>query len=187
MRPPGPIGVQPLAYVMDRGASELPIAPRSTQLEEPHRMVRRITLAIVMAALIAGTTVGTALAARPVWVFTTQLTGEAERPVAGDLDAHGHATVAVFPATDTVCWVVTWNHVDGAVSAAHIHGPVGTDAAAPPVVGFFAGTSLDGNGSHRGCATSTWADAIAASPGQFYVNVHSLPAFGPGAIRGQLG
>jgi hypothetical protein len=151
-------------------------------------MIRRSPIALLIALLLIGMTAGTALAARPVWVFTTQLTGEAERPGPGDLDAHGHATVAIFPGTDTVCWNVTWNHVDGTVVAAHIHGPVGTESPGPVVVGFFMGTAFGANGSHRGCATSpAWADAIAESPELFYVNVHSAPDFGPGAIRGQLG
>lgn len=152
-------------------------------------MIRRTILALVAATtLLLSMTAGAALAARPVWVFNTQLTGEAERPGPGDLDAHGHATVAIFPDTDTVCWVVTWNHVDGVVVAAHIHGPVGTDAPASIVVPMFGPEQFGANGQHRGCASSpAWADAIAESPELFYVNVHSAPDFGPGAIRGQLG
>jgi xanthine/uracil/vitamin C permease (AzgA family) len=152
-------------------------------------MIRRTVLAGLTATLLViAMTAGTALAARPVWVFTTQLTGEAERPGPGDLDAHGSATVRVFPETDTVCWVVTWNHVDGTVVAAHIHGPVGTEAPAGVLVPFFMGTAFDSNGMHRGCASAAgWADDIVAEPGMFYVNVHSAPSFGPGAIRGQLG
>jgi hypothetical protein len=150
----------------------------------------RKSLAAALAALTLTfvLTVGTTLAARPVWVFTAQLTGEAERPGPGDLDAHGSATVAVFPGTDTVCWVVTWNHIDGTVFASHIHGPVGTEAAAPVLIPLFMGASFGANGMNRGCASAAgWADDIVADPGMFYVNVHSLPSFGPGAIRGQLG
>ena len=29
-------------------------------------------------------------------------------------------------------------------------------------------------------------DDIAANPGKYYINLHTLPGFGPGAIRGQL-
>jgi CHRD domain-containing protein len=151
-------------------------------------MRKTLIAALAAATLIVSLTASTAFAARPVHVFTTQLTGEAERPGPGDLDAQGHATVAVFPDTDTVCWVVTWNHVDGTVVAAHIHGPVGTDAPAPVLVPFFMGTAFAGTGVNRGCASAAgWADDIVAEPGMFYVNVHSTPDFGPGAIRGQLG
>jgi hypothetical protein len=169
------------------GAIRAATAPSTHAAGGTDRMIRRTVLALLATTLLIGATAGIALAARPLWVFTTQLTGEAERPALGDLDAHGHATVAIFPETDTVCWVVTWNHVDGTVVAAHIHGPVGTDVAGPVVVPFFQGTAFDGNGSHRGCAVSAaWADAIAAAPHMFYVNVHSTPSFGPGAIRGPL-
>ena len=152
--------------------------------------MHRKSLAAALAALSLtfALTASTALAARPVFVFTTQLTGEAERPALGDLDAHGSATVAVFPDTDTVCWVVTWNHVDGTVFASHIHGPVGTDVAGPVLIPLFMGEAFGANGMHRGCASAAgWSDDIVASPELFYVNVHSLPNFGPGAIRGQLG
>ncbi len=152
-------------------------------------MTRRSLVAVLAAlTLLLGMTVGTALAARPVWVFTTQLTGEAERPVPGDLEAQGHATISIFPATDTICWVVTWNRVDGTVFASHIHGPGGTATASPVRVPLFGPESFDGFGMHRGCTVSTtWADTILAAPELFYVNVHSSPNFGPGAIRGQLG
>lgn len=152
-------------------------------------MTRKTLVAILAAAtLLLAMTVSTALAARPVWVFTTQLTGEAERPGPGDLEAQGHATVRIFPASDTICWVVTWNRVDGNVSAAHIHGPGGTETPSGIVVPLFGPETFDSFGVHRGCTTSTqWADAIVAAPEMFYVNVHSIPDFPPGAIRGQLG
>jgi CHRD domain-containing protein len=151
-------------------------------------MRRSLIAAVAAAAVILSITASTALAARPVFVFTTQLTGEAERPGPGDLDARGHATIAIFPATDTICWVLTWNHVDGTVFASHIHGPTDTTAAAPVIVPLFVNEELGGTGVNRGCVVSgEWADAIVASPAMFYVNVHSLPDFGPGAIRGQLG
>ena len=151
-------------------------------------MRKTLIAALAAATVLVAVTASTAFAARPVFVFTTQLTGEAERPLVGDLDAHGHATVAIFPDTDTICWVVTWNHVDGTVVASHIHGPIGTEDAAPVIVPFFMGTEFAGTGMHRGCVVSAeWADAIAESPEMFDVHVHSLPDFGPGAIRGQLG
>lgn len=151
-------------------------------------MIRRTVVAVLAAVtLLIGMTVSTALAARPVWVFTTQLTGEAERPHTGDLEAQGHATVAIFPESDMICWVVTWNRVDGTVVASHIHGPGNESVASPIVVPLFGPVTFGSFGMHRGCTVSVeWADAILADPGAFYVNVHSLPDFGPGAIRGQL-
>lgn len=151
-------------------------------------MFRR-TLIASLAAVVLLTTVaaGAALAARPVFVSRALLTGPSEVPGPGDADAIGHATVMVWPDEDRVCWVLSWNRVDGTVVAAHIHGPATTAQAVAPIVTFFQGVAHGGTDTDRGCATSaTWADAIAADPGSFYVNVHSAPDFGPGAIRGQL-
>jgi hypothetical protein len=120
-------------------------------------------------------------------VFQALMTGANEVPGPGDADATGHATVMIWPGEDRVCWVLSWNRIDGTVVAAHIHGPATTAQAVPPVVTFFQGVPHDGTDTDRGCTTSAaWADAIVADPGSFYVNVHSAPDFGPGAIRGQL-
>ena len=151
-------------------------------------MIRRTVLAGLTATLLVlGMTVSTALAARPVFVFQTLMTGAAEVPGPGDPDAIGHATVMIRPETDQVCWVVSWNRIDGTVVAGHIHGPADTETAVPPIVTFFQGVPHGSTDTDRGCTSSeAWADAIVADPGMFYVNVHSAPDFGPGAIRGQL-
>ena len=148
---------------------------------------RTIVASIAAVVLLATLTAGAALAARPIFVFQTVMTGAAEVPGPGDPDAIGHATVMIRPADDSVCWVLSWNRVNGTVVAAHIHGPATSAQAMPPIVTFFMGVLHDGTDTDRGCTTSAaWADAIAADPGAFYVNVHSTPDFGPGAIRGQL-
>ena len=156
-------------------------------------MIRRTVMASMAATLLlVAMTAGSALAARPVFVFSTLMTGAAEVPGPGDGDASGHATVIIRPETDTVCWVLAWNRIDvtaegPGVVAAHIHGPADTHTAVPPVVTFFQGVPHGSTDTDRGCTTSTeWADAIVADPSMFYVNVHS-DVFGPGAIRGQLG
>ena len=148
---------------------------------------RTIVASSAAVLLLVSLTAGAALAARPVFVFQTVMTGAAEVPGPGDPDAIGHATVMIRPADDRVCWVLSWNRVNGTVVAAHIHGPATSAQAMPPIVTFFQGVPHDGTDTDRGCTTSAaWADAIAADPGSFYVNVHSTPDFGPGAIRGQL-
>jgi hypothetical protein len=150
-------------------------------------MTRRTLVATLAAlTLIVGMTASTALAARPVWVFSTQLTGEAERPGPGDENAVGHATIQIWPDTDTICWTVTWARVDGTVAHSHIHGPADVNAPAGVVVPLFVEQSFASQGANHGCIVDADADAIAANPQLYYVNVHSLPNFGPGAIRGQL-
>jgi hypothetical protein len=153
--------------------------------EEPSMTRRSLAASLAASLLLLSLVASTAFAARPVFVFSTQLTGEAERPALGDLNAVGHATILIMPETNTVCWAVTWARVDGTVFVAHIHGTASTEVAAPPVVDLFSG-SFAGQGSNTGCTVDPDADAIVANPSVYYVNVHSLPSFGPGAIRGQL-
>lgn len=153
--------------------------------------MRRTLLATLAAALLlVALTAGTALAARPVFVFSALLTGAAEVPGPGDADAIGHAVIMIEPETDRVCWVVSWNRVDGTVFASHIHGPATESQAAGVLVPLFVGQSYDSIGIDRGCTTNSGLsavfDAIVATPELYYVNVHSAPNFGPGAIRGQL-
>jgi hypothetical protein len=153
-------------------------------------MIRRTLVATLTALTLLGASAGLA-AARPVWVFQTVMTGEAEVPGPGDADAIGSATVMIMPDTDTVCWSVSWARVDGTVVASHIHGPATTEQFASVLVPLFVGVTFDGQGNNHGCMTNealdATFDAIVASPELYYVNVHSTPDFGPGAIRGQLG
>ena len=149
---------------------------------------RSLIASLATTTLLLGMAAGPALAARPVFVFQALLTPEAEVPPSPDENAIGHATVLVIPESDLVCWVVSWNRVDGTtVHAAHIHGPATTEQSRPPIVTFFQGVPHGTTDTDRGCTTSAaWADAIVADPSMFYVNVHS-DAIGAGAIRGQLG
>jgi hypothetical protein len=133
---------------------------------------------------------GSAIGARPVFVFQTVMTGSAEVPGPGDPDAIGHATIVLEPDSDTVCWVVSWTGIDGTVTASHIHGPATETQAAGVVVPLFVEASFASTGVDQGCLTnaslSGVIDAIIANPELYYVNVHST-VFPGGAIRGQLG
>ena len=164
---------------------------------------RRTTIlaAVVAASLLLGLSVATASAdpPRPLVVNVT-MTGDQEvigttcapPTVCGDPDAIGTAHIVVTPAADRVCFRLKWSGIDGSVWGAHIHGPATTTQAAPIRVSFLmlapgAADNLDGTDSIAGCVASPdWADAIAADPGSFYVNVHSFPSYNPGAIRAQL-
>jgi hypothetical protein len=159
-------------------------------MEDPS-MIRRPLLATLAATLLLLTvTTGSALA-RPVYVFQTVMTGAAEVPGPGDANAIGHATIMIEPDNDRVCWVVSWNRIDGTVFMSHIHGPADTTQAAGILIALFMDEAFGGTGINQGCLQSADVgpilDAIVADPSLYYVNVHSLPSFGPGAIRGQLG
>lgn len=149
-------------------------------------MIRRSIGAMLTATLLVALVAGPVSAARPVFTFSTLLTGEAEAPGPGDADAIGHATVKIWPDSDTICWVVNWTKVDGTVFMSHIHGQAPEGVPAGIKVVLFEEQSFGGTGVNRGCAQTAEADLIVANPELYYVNVHSMPNFGPGAIRGQL-
>ena len=112
--------------------------------------------------------------------------------VCGDMNAVGTAKIHIVPALDRVCFQLEWSGIDGTVWGAHIHGQADTLHAAGILVPFLmldpaaTGTHLSGTDSLAGCMIDPDADAIAANPSMYYVNVHST-VFGPGAIRAQLG
>ena len=94
----------------------------------------------------------------------------------------GSATVKVDPDKGQVCYELEVKDIGTAV-AAHIHkGAAGANG--PPVVMLDSPAS----GKSAGCkdASADVANALIASPADYYVNVHTQAAPG-GAVRGQLG
>jgi hypothetical protein len=146
-------------------------------------MRTRHSLPIALAiALTAALTLGVAsVSAQEAFAAKIELTGAAEVPGPGDLDASGEAKILIVPANGLVCWQLSWSDVDGTVVAAHIHGPADVTEAA----GVLVPLSVD---PAKGCTRidPELASTIAGNPSMYYVNVHSLPDFGAGAIRGQL-
>lgn len=148
-------------------------------------MVRRIVLCVLMmssAAMVATATPAVADDARIVAI----LTGAAERPGPGDPDAIGRAYITINDAANQLCLSLQWANVDGTVSGLHIH--VAPPTLPGPIVVPFA-TPSGGSGVTVQCVTvanEALLDNIAANPQQYYINLHSTPSFGPGAIRGQL-
>jgi hypothetical protein len=104
--------------------------------------------------------------------------------VCGDPDGRGLAGVVIIPSLDLVCWALSWRNL-APVTLAHIHGPATTQTAAGVLVDFTPSLKVGAN-SASGCTHDTDADAIAANPSMYYVNVHTATEFPAGAIRGQL-
>lgn len=151
-------------------------------------MTRR--LLFVLAVLVTVSVLVPAVAAadaggRP---FTTGLTGAAELPGPGDPDAVGSASLNLNQGQGTVCFSLSWEEIDGTVTASHIH--VGTVSEfGAVVVPLFVDATFPGTGETSGCTRGVEPDLIKAirqNPSGYYVNVHST-VFPPGAIRGQLG
>jgi CHRD domain len=137
-----------------------------------------LTLAVVSSAF-AGT------GGRPL---STTLNGAEEVPGPGDPDATGQVDLRLNQGKERVCFDVSWAGIDGTVFAGHIHrAPVG--APGPIVVALFSG-SFAGTDAVSGCVGDvdrSLIKAIREDPSAYYVNVHSLPGFANGAVRGQLG
>lgn len=134
-----------------------------------------LALGVLVALVLAPASPAVAQGGRP---FTTTLLGANERPVLGDPDGVGSATVRINPGLGTVCWSITVDGVDP-ITAAHIHvAPAGS--AGPVVVPLnpYSGGCI--GGIDRGLAL-----AIIQHPEEYYVNVHNATYPG-GALRGQL-
>lgn len=121
-------------------------------------------------------------AATPPPALKATLVGTTEVPGPGDPDGAGTATIRIDAAKNQLCYTLAVDKVEG-VTMAHIHrAPIGSMGNV--VVPLAAPTT----GSSEGCVQvrPELTTAILASPGDFYVNVHSQ-AHPAGAVRGQLG
>jgi CHRD domain len=140
-------------------------------------MLRR-AIAPLTALALAGLFAGASPAGAAVRTFTVTMTG-AEEPGGGDPDASGVARITVDTDSNRICYVLRVEGMEPA-GAAHIHvAPRGVNG--PVVVPLAAPTA----GRSAGCIVDADADAIAANPAAYYVNVHNDPYPG-GAVRAQL-
>jgi hypothetical protein len=150
-------------------------------------MRNRLWAAIAALAVVLAVT-SVAAAANGGRPLSTDLTGAEEFPGPGDANATGQADLRLNQGQNRVCFEVSWSDIDGTVFAGHIHvGPPGV--AGPIVVGLFEG-AFAGTDSVSGCVEDVDAGLIKdirQNPAAYYVNVHSMPGFEAGAVRGQLG
>jgi hypothetical protein len=150
-------------------------------------MPSRFAVLVVLVASLIGALAAAAAADAGRPLSATPLTGAAEIPGPGDPDASGTADVTLNQGQGTVCFTLTWANIDGTVFAGHIHeGAAGV--AGDIVVPLFSG-SFSGTDAASGCVENvdrSLIKAIRRDPSAFYVNVHSSPSFGAGAVRGQL-
>jgi CHRD domain len=137
---------------------------------------RLLALALLAAAAVPTAALATG-GAGTIELYASLL-GKTEIPK-GDPKASGTAEIKLTPSTGKVCWEFKLKGVVGP-AAAHIHkGKAGT--AGLVVVPF--GTAY----KRQGCTTAAKSliKAIIASPGSYYVNVHTAK-YPAGSVRGQL-
>jgi hypothetical protein len=127
-------------------------------------------------------------------IFTTNLTGAAERPTPVTTAATGTATFTAVttPTGTTVTYSVTATGLSGPATAAHIHGPADANTAANPIVTLVvsgtgtSGVIVSGSFTATGHATIDMTALLALlRNGNAYVNVHTTANPG-GEIRGQI-
>jgi hypothetical protein len=115
--------------------------------------------------------------------LSASLSGASEVPTAGDPDATGRATVNLDVSKGEVCYEVAVQKIDRPVGM-HIH--EGERGKSGDIV-VPLNTPTAGDTTTTGCANvdATLIGRIAATPGNFYVNVHTQ-TYPQGALRGQL-
>jgi hypothetical protein len=151
------------------------------------RRLRFIVPGALLVALAGALVAGPATGKNGGSPLEAVLIGANEVPGPGDPDATGTAELRLNSGKGRICYEITWADVEGTVTAAHIHkAPAGS--AAGVFQDLFVRKSFSGTGTDSGCVFTTRARVkeIRKNPSAFYVNVHSSPNFGPGAIRGQL-
>jgi CHRD domain len=118
--------------------------------------------------------------------LVAHLTSASEFPPPSTLSkGTGTAIITIDPNTNQICWNIAVSGLEEAPILAHIHEGA-FNVAGPVRVNLFPPLPPQ-NGTSTGCVTdATFAPLIAANPAGFYVNVHTLPSWPAGAIRGQL-
>ena len=116
--------------------------------------------------------------------FEVTLTGAAEVPGPGDPDGTGTATLRLNQGQGTISFEISVANITLPATGAHIHRGTATQFG-PVVVGL---TPPDATGHSSGVVNVDPAliKAIRQNPENYYVNVHTLPLYGAGAVRGQL-
>lgn len=117
-----------------------------------------------------------------------------EVPGGGDRGGYGFARLALDEGEERACYFIGWGHLEGDVTAAHLHvGPRGHNGG--HAIDFFTGKRFDGDEDGAwGCVRVTddrhgsardKIRYIIDNPEDFYINIHTT-RFEDGAIRGQL-
>jgi hypothetical protein len=143
-------------------------------------MRRRLLPLLALATVGLGSTFALPASA-DIGAHVVVMDGSQERPLPGDPDGIGTATITLDSGTGRVC--VRWRMINvDPLTAAHIHqAPVGV--AGPVVVPL----PVPVGSASSGCTTAnrTVVQNIIDNPSAFYVNVHN-PTYPGGALRGQL-
>ena len=116
--------------------------------------------------------------------FEVMLTGAAERPGPGDPDGSGTAMITLNQGHGTIRFDITVENITPPPVGAHIHLANSNDPG--PVVVPLTPPDATGHSSGEVNVDPDLIKAIRQNPENYYINVHTLPLYAAGAVRGQL-
>ena len=116
--------------------------------------------------------------------FEVMLTGAAERPGPGDPDGSGTARITLNQGQGTIRFDISVANITLPTVGAHIH--VGSSNEPGPVVVPLIPPDATGHSSGEVNVDPELIKAIRQHPENYYINVHTLPLYAAGAVRGQL-
>jgi len=151
--------------------------------EEAPVLRRRSAVLLAVPTLAAGGVLAIAgTAAAATTTVTARASAASEVPKPGPQGATGRALFTLDTSTGRICYQASTSGLD-TLAAAHVHR--GVAGVAGPVVVPLEESKI--NSGNQTCTTAEPAlvAEIAASPANFYFNVHT-PQFSAGAVRGQL-
>lgn len=145
--------------------------------------MKRKILSFALISSFAGLLLAVAPAGADDARLVAYMTGAAERPGPGDPDGIGRSVITIDDETNQLCVFLQFANVTTPTTGFHIH--VAPPQSPGPIVVPFANPTTN---QFSQCVTVEEArlDDIAANPQNYYINLHTQPGFGPGAIRGQL-
>ena len=116
--------------------------------------------------------------------FNVSLTGAAEVPGPGDPDGSGTAMFTLNQGQGTIKFEIHVANITLPAIGAHIH--LGGITEPGPVVVPLIPPDATGHSSGEVTVDPDLIKAIRQNPENYYVNVHTLPLYAAGAVRGQL-
>ena len=116
--------------------------------------------------------------------FEVMLTGAAERPGPGDPDGSGTAMITLNQGQGIIRFDITVSNITLPTVGAHIH--IANENEPGPVVVPLTAPDATGHSSGEVSVDPELIKAIRQNPENYYINVHTLPLYAAGAVRGQL-
>lgn len=116
--------------------------------------------------------------------FTVALNGAAEVPGPGDPDGSGTASFTLNQGQGIIKFEIHVANITLPAIGAHLH--IGSPTAAGPVVVPLTPPDETGHSIGEVSVDPELIKAIRQHPENYYVNVHTLPLYAAGAVRGQL-